>query len=63
MVRQGVALGLLTQAIARRYPELVAASDEPITSMGLWLLTHSDLRDSARVRCFMQFLAEQNLPG
>lgn len=61
MVRQGVALGLMTEAIASRYPELVPASDAPLITMGLWLLTHSDLRDSARVRCFMQFIADSNI--
>lgn len=58
MVRQGVVLGLMTAPIARRYPELVPASEQPLVSSQIWLLTHADLRDSARVRCFMQFMTE-----
>lgn len=58
MVRQGVVLGLMTAPIARRYPELVPASEQPLVSSEIWLLTHGDLRDSARVRCFMQFMTE-----
>ena len=60
MVRQGVALGLMTAPIARRYPELIAASDAPLVTSQVWLLTHGDLRDSAKVRCFMQFMASWN---
>ncbi|QQD19155.1 LysR family transcriptional regulator [Spongiibacter nanhainus] len=58
MVRQGVVLGLMTAPIARRYPELLPASEQPLVSSQIWLLTHADLRDSARVRCFMQFMTE-----
>ncbi|WP_022958061.1 LysR family transcriptional regulator [Spongiibacter tropicus] len=58
MVRQGVVLGLMTAPIARRYPELLPISDTPLVTSELWLLTHSDLRDSARVRCFMKFISE-----
>ncbi len=60
-VRQGGLLGLMTAPIALRYPELVAISNSPIVTTGLWSLTHSDLRHSARVRHFMQFMAEQPL--
>ena len=48
----------MTAPIARRYPELLPISDTPLVTSELWLLTHSDLRDSARVRCFMQFISE-----
>ncbi len=59
MVRKGGLLGLMTEPAARAYPELRAVSTTPIVTTGLWLLTHSDLRDSARVRCFMQFMVER----
>lgn len=59
MIRKGGLLGLMTEPAARAYPELRAVSTTPIVTTGLWLLTHSDLRDSARVRCFMQFMVER----
>jgi DNA-binding transcriptional LysR family regulator len=61
VVRKGGLLGLMTEATASEYPELAAVSKTPIVSTGLWLLTHGDLRDSARVRCFMQFIVEQKI--
>ena len=61
MVRQGVVLGLMTAPIAARYPELLPACDEPLVTTELWLLTHTDLRDSRRVRCFMDFMSETAL--
>lgn len=60
MVREGGILGLLAEPVARHYPDLVAAIKAPLATQGLWLLTHSDLRDAARVRCFMQFMVEQS---
>lgn len=60
-VRQGAALGLMTATTARHYPELQAVSEQPLVCSQLWLLTHSDLRDSARVRRFMQFIADYDL--
>ncbi|WP_295870639.1 LysR family transcriptional regulator [uncultured Zhongshania sp.] len=59
MVRQGDSLGLMSAQIAAQYPELVPVSDTPLVTTGLWILTHSDLRHSAKVRCFMQFMAEK----
>ncbi|MEM6583768.1 MAG: LysR family transcriptional regulator [Pseudomonadota bacterium] len=61
MVRAGAVLGLIAEPVARRYPELVKALDKPLTTFGLWLLTHRDLRNAARVRCFMTFMSERNL--
>ncbi len=63
MVREGGVLALLAEPIARLYPELVVVDKSPVATLGLWLLTHSDLRDAARVRCFMQFMAERNWGG
>jgi DNA-binding transcriptional LysR family regulator len=46
------ALGDADPALRRVLPDLVL----PGTTM--WLLTHPDLRRSARVRCFLEFMAE-----
>jgi len=61
MIKQGGMLGLVAESIAQRHPELIAVLRNPIAPMGLWVLTHSDLRNAARVRCFMRFMAEQKL--
>jgi DNA-binding transcriptional LysR family regulator len=45
--------------MASRHPELVAVSD-PIPELGVpvWMLTHPDLRQTARVRAFMQHVGD-----
>jgi DNA-binding transcriptional LysR family regulator len=55
MLRTGIGVSLLEEAVAATVPGLVALS-EPIEemTMPLWILTHPDLRDTARVRAFMQ---------
>lgn len=57
-VAEGAGLGILPCFIARRFPELVPLS-EPKTefSGALWLLTHPDLRNTTRIRAFMDFVA------
>ncbi|WP_210497216.1 LysR family transcriptional regulator [Microvirga antarctica] len=55
-VEAGAGIGPLPCFIADRRPNLVRLSEiNPDFSTGLWLLTHSDLRQSARVRAFMEF--------
>lgn len=57
----GLGLALLPCFIGDRDPQLVRASArKPIKARDIWLLTHSDLRRTARVRAFMTF-AEQVL--
>jgi len=56
----GVGVGPLPCFIADAKPNLVRLSEiNPEFSAGLWLLTHPDLRQSARVRAFMDFMATE----
>ena len=56
----GIGLALVPCFIADRVPGLqrLAAPDEEF-STGLWLLTHQDLRHTARVRAFLDFVAAE----
>jgi len=59
-VEAGIGIGPLPCFIADASPNLVRLSDvNPDFSAGLWLLTHPDLRQSARVRAFMDFMASE----
>ncbi|MBA4178243.1 MAG: LysR family transcriptional regulator [Leptothrix sp. (in: Bacteria)] len=59
MLRTGIGVGLLPTFMEARHPELVAVS-EPIAELSqpVWMLTHPDLRHTARVRAFMQFVGD-----
>lgn len=59
MLRTGVGIGVLPTFMEERHPELVAVS-EPIPELAapVWMLTHPDLRRTARVRAFMQFVGD-----
>jgi DNA-binding transcriptional LysR family regulator len=61
LVSAGAGLGLLPMALASRRAELVTMGPvpQPDMSMGIWALTHPDLRRSPRVRAVMRFLAEK----
>ena len=53
-------IGPLPCFIADAKPNLVRLSDiNADFAAGLWLLTHPDLRQSARVRAFMDFMAAE----
>ena len=59
-VETGIGIGPLPCFIADARPSLVRlTSPNPDFSAGLWLLTHPDLRQSARVRAFMDFTAAE----
>jgi DNA-binding transcriptional LysR family regulator len=59
-VEAGTGIGPLPCFIADAKPNLVRLSEvNPEFSAGLWLLTHPDLRQSARVRAFMDFMAAE----
>lgn len=59
-VEAGVGIGHLPCFIADTRPSLVRLSDiVPEFSTGLWLLTHPDLRHSARVRAFLDFVGAE----
>jgi DNA-binding transcriptional LysR family regulator len=56
--RAGIGLAALPCVIADCDPKLVRAASLPEDFMlDLWLLTHEDLRDTARVRIFLDFIA------
>jgi DNA-binding transcriptional LysR family regulator len=59
MLRTGIGVGLLPTFMEARHPELVAVSDVvPELSVPVWMLTHPDLRQTARVRAFMQHVGD-----
>ncbi len=59
-VEAGIGVGPLPCFIADDRPGLMRlAPPNPDFSTGLWLLTHPDLRQSARVRVFLDFLAAE----
>ena len=54
--RGGLGLAMLPCYLGDNDPELVRASpNKPIKSCDIWLLTHSDLQRTARIRAFMNF--------
>ncbi len=58
-VRAGLGLGFLPCALGDRDPSLRRVKrDLVIGGVGMWLLTHPDLRRTARVRSFLDFMAE-----
>ena len=59
-VAEGAGLGLLPCFIAQTFPNLVPLSEPKQEFSGsLWLLTHPDLRNTARVRVFMDHVAAE----
>jgi DNA-binding transcriptional LysR family regulator len=59
MLRTGVGVGVLPTFMATRHPELVAVSEViPEMSVPVWMLTHPDLRETARVRAFMTHVGD-----
>lgn len=59
-VRQGAGLGALQVEIARRYPDLVRALPGRLLSkLGMWLVTHQDVRGGAHIRAVFDALGEE----
>ncbi len=59
MLATGIGVGVLPTFMAPQHPELVAVSDVlPELSVPVWMLTHPDLRQTARVRAFMQHVGD-----
>ena len=57
-LRAGLGIGFAPAWLAGRFPELVRiAQDFPIRPMTMWLVTHRELRTSARIRAVADFLA------
>lgn len=58
-VRQGIGAGMLLCMLGDADPSLVRLADpHPTLDTPLWLLTHPDLRHSARVRAFNDFVID-----
>ena len=61
-IAAGIGVGAMPSFIADADPALVRLSEpREEFSAGLWLLTHPDLRQSARVRAFLDFVAAEIL--
>ena len=59
VLHTGLAVGILPTFMAARQPDLVPVSDViPELSVPVWMLTHPDLRQTARVRAFMQHVGD-----
>jgi len=59
MLRTGIGIGLLPTFMEAQHPELLPVSDViPELSVPVWMLTHPDLRQTARVRAFMQHVGD-----
>ena len=57
--RAGIGLAALPCAIADPDPQLVRIAPFPDNfGLDLWLLTHEDLRHTARIRAFVDFMTE-----
>ena len=60
MLRTGIGVGVLPCFMEASHPELVAVSEViPEMTVPVWMLTHPDLRDTARVRVFMQHVGDE----
>ncbi|MCB2095800.1 MAG: LysR family transcriptional regulator [Rhodobacteraceae bacterium] len=58
LAKAGLGLALLPCAIADRKHDLIRVAELPDAfGLDLWLLTHEDLRQTARIRAVMDFLA------
>lgn len=63
MVKRGAGIQFLACALGDREPDLVRLRDvEANFGMDLWLLTHPDLKGTARVRALMEHLGETLRP-
>jgi DNA-binding transcriptional LysR family regulator len=59
MLHTGIGIGVLPTFMETRHPGLVAVSEViPELSVPVWMLTHPDLRQTARVRAFMQHVGD-----
>jgi len=55
----GIGVGVLPTFMEAKHPELVPVSDPiPELAQPVWIVTHPDLRQTARVRAFMQFVGD-----
>jgi len=60
LATSGLGMAYLACNLGDRHPNLVRAPfQKPLAYRSLWLLLHKDLRKTARIRCFVDFLVEQ----
>lgn len=60
MVRRGLGIGMMLREIAERTPGMVRLLPRlPIVPVPVWLVTHRELRTSARVRLVFDVLADE----
>lgn len=58
--RNGLGIGVHAVSWAGRFPELERLFPEiDVGGVDMWLVTHEDLRTSARIRAMFDFLAER----
>lgn len=59
VMHTGIGIGVLPTFMQAKHPEFVAVSEPlPDLSVPVWMLTHPDLRQTARVRAFMQHVGD-----
>ncbi len=59
MLHTGIGVGLLPTFMQARHPDLIAVSEPiPEVELPVWMLTHPDLRRTARVRAFMSHVGD-----
>lgn len=59
-ITQGIGVGVLPCYLAEPMPELIRLSEPiPDLSVGLWTLSHPDLRGVARIKAFTDFVTEE----
>lgn len=60
LAASGLGMAYLASCLGDRHPNLVRAPfQKPLHYRSLWLLIHRDLRKTARVRLFVDYIAEQ----
>jgi len=60
LTASGLGMAYLACNLGDRHPDLVRAPfQKPLAYRSFWLLLHKDLRKTARIRCFVDFLAER----
>lgn len=60
LAASGLGMAYLACNLGDRHPNLVRAPfQKPLPYRSIWLLLHRDLRRTARIRCLVDFLAEQ----
>ncbi|MEM7097488.1 MAG: LysR family transcriptional regulator [Pseudomonadota bacterium] len=60
LAASGMGMAYLSCSLGDRHPDLVRAPfQKPLAYRSLWLLLHRDLRSTARIRIFVDFLADR----